>query len=212
MKKITTPFKTMLLAVVVLVMAQGCIPTTPVGGNPTITGTFEVNISDGSILQQTILDSSQHRITKKIFVDNDSIEFTFVIESNGYNTNNERLYSESFLIETDYNAIYNYGFLVGLSNGGSSSDDLSALVAGISIPSTINNASYYWQNSGSWLAAPQIGIPIFTGVSTMQDKYLVFRKQKGTSYLYFWVKLKYDSNGLNILNGKYQMDSIITGQ
>ena len=119
MKKITTLFKTMLLAVVVLVMAQGCIPTTPVGGNPTITGTFEVNISDGSILQQTILDSSQHRITKKIFVDNDSIEFTFVIESNGYNTNNERLYSESFLIETDYNAIYNYGFLVGLSNGGS---------------------------------------------------------------------------------------------
>ena len=200
MKKITTLFKTMLLAVVVLVMAQGCIPTTPVGGNPTITGTFEVNISDGSILQQTILDSSQHRITKKIFVDNDSIEFTFVIESNGYNTNNERLYSESFLIETDYNAIHNYGFLVGLSNGGSS------------IPSTINNASYYWQSSGSWLAAPQIGIPIFTSVSTMQDKYLVFRKQKGTSYLYFWVKLKYDSNGLNILNGKYQMDSIITGQ
>ena len=35
MKKITTIFKIMLLAVVVLVMAQGCIPTTPVGGNPT---------------------------------------------------------------------------------------------------------------------------------------------------------------------------------
>ncbi len=35
MKKITTIIKTMLLALVVLVMTQGCIPTTPVGGNPT---------------------------------------------------------------------------------------------------------------------------------------------------------------------------------
>lgn len=34
MKKITSLFKTMLLAAVVLVMTQGCIPTTPVGGNP----------------------------------------------------------------------------------------------------------------------------------------------------------------------------------
>ena len=101
---------------------------------------------------------------------------------------------------------------MNVSNGGGSSDDLSALVAGVSIPSAINNASYYWQSSGSWLAAPQMGIPIFTSVSTTEDKYLVFRKQKGTSYLYFWVKVKYDSNGLNILNGKYQMDSIMTGQ
>ncbi len=212
MKKISTIFKTMFLTVVVLVLAQGCIPTTPTGGNPTPTGTFEVNISDDSILQQTILDSSQHRIVKKIFVDNDSIEFTFVTEFNGYNTNNEKLYNEFFLIESDYNAIYNYSFLVNISNGSSSSSDLSALVAGVSIPSAINNASYYWQSSGSWLAVPQMGIPVFTSVSTTEDKYLVFRKQKGTSYLYFWIKVKYDSNGLNVLNGKYQMNSIITGQ
>lgn len=35
MKKITILFKTILLTAIVLVMAQGCIPTAPVGGNPT---------------------------------------------------------------------------------------------------------------------------------------------------------------------------------
>jgi len=35
MKRITTILKTMFLAAVVLVMAQGCIPTAPTGGNPT---------------------------------------------------------------------------------------------------------------------------------------------------------------------------------
>lgn len=35
MKKTTNNLKTMLLAAVVLVMAQGCVPTNPVGGNPT---------------------------------------------------------------------------------------------------------------------------------------------------------------------------------
>ena len=45
MKKITTIIKTMLLAVVVLVLVQGCIPTTPVvPGNPT-KGTLKVGIT-----------------------------------------------------------------------------------------------------------------------------------------------------------------------
>ncbi|MBK6273200.1 MAG: hypothetical protein IPF58_00190 [Saprospirales bacterium] len=49
MKKIKTIFETMLLATVVLIMAQGCIPTTPVGGNPTPTNTFGVYFSDEGI-------------------------------------------------------------------------------------------------------------------------------------------------------------------
>jgi hypothetical protein len=37
MQKITATIKTMLLAAIILVMAQGCIPTTPTEGNPTPT-------------------------------------------------------------------------------------------------------------------------------------------------------------------------------
>lgn len=47
MKKITTIFKTMLLVAVVLAMAQGCIPTTPIGGNPTPVDTTKGSLQIG---------------------------------------------------------------------------------------------------------------------------------------------------------------------
>ena len=51
MKKITILFKTILLTVVVLVMAQGCIPNIP-GGNPTpsLTGKIK-NIKNIGFIQ-----------------------------------------------------------------------------------------------------------------------------------------------------------------
>ena len=70
MKKIKTIFETMLFAAVVLVMAQGCIPTTPVGGNPTPTNRFDINISSvAGLIQQS---NSQ---MKMLYIDGDSILF-----------------------------------------------------------------------------------------------------------------------------------------
>jgi hypothetical protein len=66
MKKITTIFKTMLFAVVVVVMVQSCIPTTPTGGNPTPN-------PQSNIIYKVFDDSLYPDISNNIFIDFDSI-------------------------------------------------------------------------------------------------------------------------------------------
>lgn len=71
MKKITTIFKTIDLAVVVLVMMQSCIPNTPVINPIPQSGSFDVNIND------LFLNPGQNEISSKVvLIDGDSIFFS----------------------------------------------------------------------------------------------------------------------------------------
>ena len=218
MKKMNTIFKTMLLAVVVLVMAQSCIPTTP-GGNPTPTsGTFNVGINDFGFLNFT-----KDIQSKIVVVDGDSLGF--VLRKNPYVTLCEIL-SVNFKSSTNNT----YEFL-SLKN----SNQLVSLPLGKSI-SNVLDSNYQWSSAETQmtqflisgyerfdktfglsgclpLVGPYIESGFFTG-----DNYLVFRKLKPTGYLYYWIKVSHLqiyilSNGnLSVLNGKYQMNSIVTGQ
>lgn len=71
MKKITTTFKTIGLIAVVLVMTQGCIPTTPTGGNPTPSNTFDVNISSNT--SASFIGNTQ---SKMLYIDGDSLLYS----------------------------------------------------------------------------------------------------------------------------------------
>ena len=53
------------------------------------------------------------------------------------------------------------------------------------------------------------------------DRYIFFRKFKTSGYMYYWVKIRYTDNvnilqyhdyTISVASGKYQMNSIITGQ
>jgi len=73
MKKIKTIFKTIFLATVVFVMAQSCIPTEPVGGNPTPTLTGKIkNIIVKSFLEITST-STFFRINYEVKFNYDSL-------------------------------------------------------------------------------------------------------------------------------------------
>lgn len=214
MKKITTIFKTMLLAVVVFVMAQSCIPT---GVNTPTSGTFNVGINDFGLSQTGNISS------KIVVVDGDSLGF--VLRWNPYVTLCEIL---SVNYKSSSNSIYEF---LSLKNG----SELISLPLGKSISSVLDS-NYQWNPAGTQmpqflipgyerfdktfglsgclpLVGPYIESGFFTG-----DNYLVFRKLKPTGYLYYWIKVSHLqiyilSNGnLNVLNGKYQMNSIVTGQ
>ena len=55
------------------------------------------------------------------------------------------------------------------------------------------------------------------GLFKNRDQYIVFRKLKGTQYQYYWIKVRNNevlghTNTIQILNGKYQLNNITTGQ
>ena len=58
---------------------------------------------------------------------------------------------------------------------------------------------------------------VANGLFKNTDQYIVFRKLKGAQYQYYWLKVRNNeqpggSNTIQILNGKYQLNSITTGQ
>ena len=205
MKKIKTIFETMLFAAVVLVMAQGCIPTTPVGGNPTPTNRFDINISSvAGLIQQS---NSQ---MKMLYIDGDSILFltSFSVGLFGGFTHqiNIQVYSDNA-----YEYISNKGFIS----------------ANIQIDSsdTTNQWTLFAYGSSSYqLVRVTItySFDLFKNdLPYNTDRYIIFRKFKTSGYMYYWVKIRYTDNvnilqyhdyTISVASGKYQMNSIITGQ
>ncbi len=64
-------------------------------------------------------------------------------------------------------------------------------------------------DAGSWY---------FNGLQRNTDEYVVLRKLIGTQYRYYWIKARVnnitvgsDLLEVKVLNGKYQMNSIVTG-
>jgi hypothetical protein len=216
MKKINI-FKALTILTAVIftsIFITGCIPTTPTG-NPTPSNQFDINISDEHI---TTLNNipGQETVVKKVLVDGDSIEFSLTMYS--FQLCGDCL--EKLQIKFE-NSTSNYDVLV--LNTADSMYTITTVATSVTIPNNIDT-SYHWETLSNNIytrsAATLYGSPFFQDLSNYgtNDRYLVFRKLKGSNYQYYWIKLKYPIganyiNGyLTILTGKYQLNSIITGQ
>jgi hypothetical protein len=194
MKKITTIFKTMLLAVVVLVMAQGCIPTTPTGGNPTPTINPNSQISY-KVFNSAIFDTTP-TIAQSIDINFDDIkpiQLSFNLSGLIYLTDRQL----RFLHDTTT------CFLLNGSNQ-----------YGLSLNTKINSSSITWSNGVSYYLSPGIFPPARNtpGISELYyfayiltSKWLIPNGQNGQSfyiafksplisnpskYAYGWLQLK----------------------
>ena len=214
MKKITTTIKTMLLAAIVLVMAQSCIPTTPVGGNPTPIdtsgNTFRVNISS-----YTISPFGTNSQNKTLSLDGDALLFSTTANivfaggsTHDFYINPGSPNSYEYLANTQY---YSYATPIE-ANVRINQNDLDGINKWITL-NTTNNQIYF----GAGTILPYNILENIIPLST--NRYIVFRKTKASGYQYCWVKIKYEKDSnitnkytLSVLDGKYQMDSIITGQ
>ena len=221
MKKI----KTIFLVTIVFAMVQSCIPNDPVV-NPVLTsGTFNVNIN-------SLRDSVGYNLygeKKILWIDDDSIGFQI---NQSFNPGFSIL---SFTIGTKSSAGNSYEFY---NNTLDDSVQMSYLSAGINVthldtvkwipsfvvPNGLPTTQFTFDGFDRVRQIYEgtiLTIPVMLHMPENTNKYFVFRKQKGSSYMYYWVKANVSYNAaetknygytVNILDGKYQMDSIITGQ
>lgn len=215
MRKITT-IKKLFLATIVLVMAQSCIPTAPTGENPTPSNTFDVNISSNT--SASFIGNTQ---SKMLYIDGDSLLYStsVVIGLFGGATHEFRIKPMSsgtyeYLANTQY-AYYATPVDVNVHIGQNNLDSINKWINPIATNNPAANYEIYF-------GASTIGFPLNILGNTLPfdtDKYIVFRKSKNNLYQYYWVRIRYTDElnlhlkyTLSVLNGKYQMNSIITGQ
>ena len=217
MKKPKKFLKHYIVAIVVLVITQGCTPSTPLL-NPITTNTFDVNL----ILPQndlTYMDTS-------LVVDGDTLSFdihpvslfviTYYLLISTHSSNFEILNVKKYF----YNNYWN------VYDSTHSQLDVNTLSAGITIDN--NYTTNPWQSfapfnntnaSLSILHEDSDGFSAVTnGLRINTDEFFVLRKLIGTKYQYYWIRARVDGDyntskySPKILDGKYQLNSIITGQ
>ena len=215
MKKINSILKTIVALAIVLVMAQGCVPA---GGTPTPTPNgFNINIST-TFLVNSPLNNQQ---SKTLVIDGDSILFFTSV-------GNRALGAVEHDIEiTPLTIASNYEYLTYSYLDATSLHSPIPILAGVTINNTIephqlwNNFGNSYQNRMYSIGGSAfLGIYVFLDLPLDQESYVVFRKLKPAGYQYYWVKVKYSTINLlgslayklDIINCRYQMNSIVTGQ
>jgi hypothetical protein len=213
MQKNYSILKTIIAVAIVLAMAQGCVPA---GGNtPTPLNKFNINISSsfGFFANETK--------SKKIIIDGDTILFSTqaVYDAGSFHQFTTHFNNSSgfqYIKETRPSSLY------GVFRKNAMAFD-SNLV--------INNnmdTSYHWTNVGiddiafGGSTILTMGQHILIDMPFNSNKFVVFRKQKGTQYQYYWIRIRYTefTNILNqfkyakldVIDGNYNLDSIVTGQ
>lgn len=228
MQKISFLVKAINLLILVFIIGTRCVPNSE---NPVPVKTFNVNIKSNVDINSPTTPLGKGD-ANSLLIDNDSILFTILYQYRpGFNT---------LTFKILYNAFNgtNYEYLTN----NITSPYLEDLPYGANVLRL--DSGYYWKpahfeenvngfNSYLYKFDGDITVPVVTlDLPLDTDRYFVFRKQKASSYQYYWLKarLTYDSvlvdsviqyNGtlsdinsgfiVNILNGKFQMDSIITG-
>lgn len=232
MEKITTKFKIFFFVIITLYTLQGCNKAEPVV-NPTEqqSGSFDININD------FFLKPGHDEISYKIVViDNDSIFFSLernYIYVDGWEFLNIYVQSQTG---------HQYEFYASKSTN---DEGNGLLPAGVQISNT-PDSSHVWDTfklsyiSGSGViynldeyanfdklyslyssgTGDLFGLkPFWDKIPENQDRFLVFRILKNSSYQYYWIKVRLSYNVttvgggvLTVYNGKYQMNSITTGQ
>jgi len=223
------------LATVLLLslLATSCIPNTP-DGNPTPTNTFEVNINrDAVSIGRTVPDTS-----KILVIDGDSITFRlFPYSYYGVSvyliiTTNSPYFE---LLNVKQDGFNYYTNAYDTTHYYADASDVNTLDSGIVVNDSYNTHAWlpFVFNAGRYYT------PLFSklfqfnadgyqyliqGMPRNRNQYIILRKLKGTQYQYYWVRVRNDDStpllvtgdnliiNIKVLNGKYQMNSITTGQ
>jgi hypothetical protein len=211
MKSIKTIFLAT-TAVLLSLLTTSCIPTTP-GGNPTPSNQFDINITytlnygENKKIIVVDGDSIKFRLTygygnwvvgKQFSINTKGLNSTFeILTNNNFTNNNNHIttFAANFNVPNDIDTSYSWKTQNPISAEWNEYDNF--------------NFSFYFQAVDGGLNP--IPIPQFSGFPSNNDRYIILRKLKGYSYQYYWIKLK-NANGLTLQNGRYQMDSITTGQ
>lgn len=225
----TTKIIVALVSIVVLsLFATSCIPTIP-GGNPTPINTFDVNINIDAGVQSAVI--------KTLVIDNDSLTFGlgsyfdygpityFAVKTNSPNFEMLNVKQDGFnLYENAYDTTHYYA----------DPSDVNTLDSGIIINDSYNtnpwipflfSGTYYATYYSKLFQFNYDGYQYLTqGMPRNKNQYIVLRKLKGTQYQYYWIRVRNDDSAplvitggdcrinTKILNGKYQLNSITTGQ
>ena len=189
----------------------GCIPTGVPPAN-----TFNVNIQsereqfiefdtsimiDGDSIRFYINNFNFFEIIDYLYISSKSNQFEYLnVKTYFHNTNTYQFDSTTLL--TDVNAV----------NSGVFIDNSYSAHSWVPFIFTNNQyicASILYRTTD---ASPDLKNGLFKNT----DQYIVFRKLKGAQYQYYWLKVRNNeqpggSNTIQILNGKYQLNSITTG-
>lgn len=225
----TTKIFTFTATIVLLsLFATSCIPTIP-GGNPTPTNTFDVNIN--------IDAGAQTGVVKTIVIDNDSLTFGlvsysyygtvtyFAVKTNSPNFEILNVKQDGFNLYTNaYDTTHYYADPSDVNTLDSETLINNSYNANPWIP-FLFSGSYYSTYFSKLFQFNYDGYQYLTqGMPRNKNQYIVLRKLKGTQYQYYWIRVRNDDSAplvitggdcrinTKILNGKYQLNSITTGQ
>ena len=187
---------------------------------PEITNEFEVNLINTNPSLQSFRDVSS------LIVDEDTLEFGLISYSNLNNTSIIKINTNTAGFESL--AVLQYPknrFLNTVDSNGLGG--ISGVVdSGIFIDST----NLYWipffestttdklySGGGPIYQSSDVSPAIYSGATFGRNQYVVFRKRKGDNYLYYWVRVvsqygDFFPEEIAVFNGKYQLNSITTGQ
>jgi len=234
--------KTIFFAIKVVLLsllATSCIPTVP-GGNPTPNNTFNVNIDNKDVKA----DPDNPKYTT-VLVDGDTllfaifhtltwIDFTQVDREHisiGFQPSTGHTYEFYNLINypefTSTRGLYHtLGAGVTVGDTPDSTHEWIPFESQQFYTTSYDNEILFSQTNGNPISFDPY--PYWEGAQDAfnQDRFIVFRRLKGTAYQYYWVRIKmldkstvlqYLILGLPlpttfIYDGKYQMNSITTGQ
>ena len=216
--KTTKTIFSVITAALLSLFAASCTPTTP-AINPTPINSSNIDASYHLDLQS----NPTIGLRKTIFLDGDSLSFTMGVGS----------YATSWYgFALDYYCDINIPFQSDTSEyrllGSSTSFDLSYATFGALLDSGVTINDNYTDTLYSFAEYPghtflvqknyqqqsvydQFRFPLNT------SKYIVLRKTKPSGNQYYWIKFRREGNYLldetiTAVSGKYQMNSITTGQ
>ena len=217
--------KTIFFAITVVLLsllATSCIPTTP-GGNPTPTNTFNIGATYRADVSN--LNPPMEGIEKIVIVDGDTLSFKMSLNTYatcwscialGYacniNINDTPLAGNtlgySILVST-YSVDFSNNYYGKLFNDGFTIDDnYTDSISSFIIP-VFNNSILLLDVESS---------PDSYRFPMNINKYIVLRKAKPAGNQYYWIKFRkegtipYLDETIIAVSGKYQMNSITTGQ
>lgn len=175
-------------------------------------GHFQVNISSTSGIGKTY-----NGMSKTILINGDSIEFATVFSEN--------LGHDDHWIKIIPSGDANYQYLTSADTTPWSYKFSAHYPTNVSTDS-LPGSNRAWRDVindtyGSELMVFGSTIwsdpRVFSDMPENEDRFVIFRKQSGSNYVYFWLRFRYTNFlymqfTLTVLDGKYQMNSIITGQ
>jgi hypothetical protein len=234
--------KTIFFAIKVVLLsllATSCIPTVP-GGNPTPNNTFNVNIDNKDVKA----DPDNPKYTT-VLVDGDTLLFAIFHTLTWLDFTQVDREHISIGFQPSTGHTYEFYNLINYPEFTSTRGLYHTLGAGVTVGDTpdsthewipfesqqfyttsYDNEILFSQTNGNPISFDPR--PYWEGAQDAfnQDRFIVFRRLKGTAYQYYWVRIKmldkstvlqYLILGLPlpttfIYDGKYQMNSITTGQ